>query len=146
MVNAANIREYQGVMHCRLIIEEFGPNINHIYEVYNMAADTLSSIQPAINYWYEPMTTNDQCCANDLLATSAGQSHVNGLTLYILLVKTEQQKHPRNLYSKLSPSMQDHIYGYYKKALDDIKTVFMMAKYMYLKPYNNECYIVIIYI
>ena len=42
--------------------------------------------------------------------------------------------------------MQDHIYGYYKKALDDIKTVFMMAKHMYLKPYNNECYIVIIYI
>ena len=36
MVYAATLSESQRVMRCRLILEEFGPNINHIAGVENI--------------------------------------------------------------------------------------------------------------
>ena len=42
IVYAATLSEYQRVMRWRLILEEFGPNIQHIAGNANIVADTLS--------------------------------------------------------------------------------------------------------
>ena len=44
VVDAATLSEYQRVMRWRLIIIEFGPNIQNIVGVDNIVADTLSRL------------------------------------------------------------------------------------------------------
>ena len=44
MVYVATLSESQRVTRWRLIIKEFGPNIQHIYGVDNIVADTLSRL------------------------------------------------------------------------------------------------------
>ena len=43
MVYAATLSDSQRVMHWRLIIEDFEPNIQHISGVKNIAADKIRS-------------------------------------------------------------------------------------------------------
>ena len=42
MVYAATLSEYQKLMLWKIILEEFGPYIKHIYGVDNILSDTLS--------------------------------------------------------------------------------------------------------
>ena len=44
MVYAATLSEYQRLMHWKLILEEFGPNIQHIAGVENIVVDMLSRL------------------------------------------------------------------------------------------------------
>ena len=44
MVYVGTLSESQMVMRWRLVIEEFGPNIQNIARVYNIVADTLSRL------------------------------------------------------------------------------------------------------
>ena len=44
LVYAAKLSESQRVMHWQLILEYFGPNIQHISGVENKVADTLSRL------------------------------------------------------------------------------------------------------
>jgi hypothetical protein len=47
LVYAATVSESQRVMRWRLILEEFGPNIQHIAGVDNIVADMLSRLPSA---------------------------------------------------------------------------------------------------
>ena len=51
MVYAATLSESQRVMRCRLILKEFGTNIQHIAVVDNIVSDTLNIL---------PSTTSDK--------------------------------------------------------------------------------------
>ena len=55
-------------MRWRLIIEEFGLNIQHIYGVDNIVSDTLSRLPSASIDNYEPRTMKSQCRADELFA------------------------------------------------------------------------------
>ena len=44
LVYASTLSESQRVMRCLLIIEEFGPNIQHMAVVENKVSDTLSRL------------------------------------------------------------------------------------------------------
>ena len=66
MVYAATLSESQRVIHWRLILKTFGPNIQHIAGAENIVAYTLSRLP------YTPRDKNDtftrkvQCRANEL--------------------------------------------------------------------------------
>ena len=68
MVYAATLSESQRVMLWKLIIEEFGPNIQHISGVDNIIADTLSILTSTPRDKYDPCTRKSQCCANNLFS------------------------------------------------------------------------------
>ena len=56
LVYAATLSEFQRVMRWRLIIKEYGPNIQHISGVDNILADTLSRLTSTPIDKYEPCT------------------------------------------------------------------------------------------
>ena len=68
MVYAVTLSESQMVMRWRLIIEEFGPNIQHISGFYNIVADMLSRFPSTYVNKCDPSTIKDQCCVNKLFA------------------------------------------------------------------------------
>ena len=51
---------------CRIIIEEFGPNIQHISVVDNIVAYTLIILPSTTIDKYKPCTSKSQCRANEL--------------------------------------------------------------------------------
>ena len=79
--------ESQRVMHWQLILREFGPNIQHIYGVENVVADTFSRFLSTPSIKYNPCTRKDQCCPNKLFAIGRVEKPLN-----ILLVQSKQQK------------------------------------------------------
>ena len=66
MVYAKNLSESQGVMRQRLIIKEFGPNIQNISGVDNIVADMLSRFPYTSIKKYEPCTRKAQFFVNEL--------------------------------------------------------------------------------
>ena len=75
MVYAATLIESQRVMSLLLIIEESGPNIQHISGVYNIIVDMLSRFPSTSIDKYEPITSKDQCCANKLFIISRTENN-----------------------------------------------------------------------
>ena len=61
MVYAATLSEYQRVMCCGLIIEEFGPNIHRIAGFDNIVSDTISIFISTLVNKYKPSTVKAQC-------------------------------------------------------------------------------------
>ena len=61
LVYAATLSESQSIMHWRLIIEEFGPNIRHIAGVDSIVADTLGKFPSIRSNKYQPFTRKAQC-------------------------------------------------------------------------------------
>ena len=53
-------------MRWRLVLEEFGPNIQHISGVDKIVADTLSRLPSILSNNYETCTRKSQCRANKL--------------------------------------------------------------------------------
>ena len=66
LVYAVTLSGSQRVMRWRLILGEFGPNIQHIAGVENIVADTLSRFPSTSSKNYDPFTRKVQCCANEL--------------------------------------------------------------------------------
>ena len=64
LVYAANLIEYQRLILWRLILKEFGPNIQHIDGVDNIVADTLSILTSTPSDKYNTCTRKAQCRAN----------------------------------------------------------------------------------
>ena len=66
LANATTLSKYKRVMRWQLIIEEFGPNIQHIFGVDNIVADTLSILPSTQSNKNETCTRKAQCRANEL--------------------------------------------------------------------------------
>ena len=100
--------EYEVVMHWRLVIEDFRPNIQHVYEVYNIRYDTIIIIPSTLIKNYDSSIMKSQCRANDLLVDGRIENNKYFLLLDILNVQREQQKELRDKNSKLGAYMKDH--------------------------------------
>ena len=74
MVYAANLRESQRVIIWRLIIKEFGTNIQHIYGVDIILYDMLSRLTSTSVYKYNPITKKAHCCSNELFITGRAEN------------------------------------------------------------------------
>ena len=61
LVYSPNLSDSQRVMCWQLIIEEFGPNIQHISGVDNIVSDTLSRLPSTQSDKYESCTSKGQC-------------------------------------------------------------------------------------
>ena len=92
MVHAATLSEFERATHWKLIIVEFGPNIQHISGVDNIVADTLSRFPSTPSNKYEPCTSKAQCHANELFALGRIENNKYRFPLNILIVQREQQK------------------------------------------------------
>ena len=68
LVYAATLSESQRLVLWILILEEFGPNIQHIYVVENIVADTLSILPSMHSNKYNPCTRKAQYRANESFA------------------------------------------------------------------------------
>ena len=68
LVYEANLSQSQRVMRWRLILEEFGPNIQHIARLDNVVADTLSRLPSANTDENSPSTMMDMYQANEFFA------------------------------------------------------------------------------
>ena len=66
---AITLSEYQRVMRWRLILEEFGTNIQDISGVDNIVSDMIGRLSSMPSKKYESCTSKAQCCANKLFAT-----------------------------------------------------------------------------
>ena len=71
----------------QLILEEFGPNIQYIYGVDNIVADTLSILPSTRSKNYESCTRKDQCRANELFALGRVEKNKDCFPLNLLIVK-----------------------------------------------------------
>ena len=76
-------------MHQRLILEKFGPNIQHIAGVENIVADTISRFTSTTFYQDEPRTNRDLSKANGLFSTRTEQFVGDGYLLDLALVQQE---------------------------------------------------------
>ena len=104
---AVTLSEYQRLMRWQLIIEEFGPNIQHVAVVDNIVSDTLHILPSTSINKYEPCTRKYQCCANDSFAIGRVENKEYCFPLNILIVQREQQKELINRNSKLSTNILD---------------------------------------
>ena len=96
MVYAATLSESQRVMHWKLILEEFGPNIQHISGVDNIVADTLIILSSMTSNKYNSYTRKAQCHANSLFTIGRVENDEDYLPLNLLIVQREKHKEPRN--------------------------------------------------
>ena len=107
LVYAATLSEYQRVMHWRLILEEFGPNIQHIAGVDNIVADTLSRLPSTTSDKYEPCKRKSRCRANELFTIGRVENNEACFPLNISILQREQQNEPREVDSNLSTYISD---------------------------------------
>ena len=84
MVYATTLGEYQRMMRWRLILEEFGPNIQHISGVENIVADTLSILPYASVNSYKHSTKKYQYCANKVFKISRAENNEDCFPLKLL--------------------------------------------------------------
>ena len=87
MFYAATLSESQRVMRWQLILEEFGPNIQHISGVDNIVTDTLIRLPYTSINKYEPRTRKAQFCVNELLAIFRIENNKYSLPLNLFIVK-----------------------------------------------------------
>jgi len=114
-------------MRWRLILEEFGPNIQHIAGVDNIVADTLSRLPSANIERDDPSTSQGQFRANEFFAFNA-QAVDDGFPLALLTVQQEQNKELELKNSKLKTNLKDKESGYNKQDLNGIEIIFHKNK------------------
>ena len=68
LFHAATLSGSQRGVIWQLILQESGPNIQHIAGVDNIVADTLGRLPSVSSNKYKPCTSKDQCFANELFA------------------------------------------------------------------------------
>ena len=92
LVYVKTLIESQSVMRWRLILEEFGPNIQHIAGVDNIVADTLSRLTYTPSNKYKTYTRKAQCRSNKLFKIVRIENNEDFFLINILIVQREQQK------------------------------------------------------
>jgi hypothetical protein len=103
LVYAVTLSESQCVMRWRLILEEFGPNIQHIPGVDNIVADTLSRLPSANTDRAEDDTSPE---TNKMFVTN-GTATDDSFPLTLSSVLREQNKELNKQSSKLSKHLED---------------------------------------
>ena len=88
---SATLSESQRVVLWRLILEEFGPNIQHIAVVVKIVSDTLSRLPYTPRNKYNPYTRKVQFRANKLFAIDRVENNEDCFPINLLIVKIEQQ-------------------------------------------------------
>ena len=126
LVYAATLSESQRVMRWRLILEEFGPNIQHIAGVDNTVADTLSRLPSANNDESIPSTSQGSRHAKELFAINA--TTTSGFPLNLSLVQEEQNKELSQEGSKLKTNLEDIQSEFTKQELDNVEIIFYKNK------------------
>ena len=84
---AATLSESQKVIFWRLVIKEFGTNIQDIAVVDNIVDDTLSRLSSRPSEKYDPCTRKSQCHANELFALSRIENNGYCFPLLILILQ-----------------------------------------------------------
>ena len=87
LVYAVTLSESQRVIHRRIIIEEFGLNIQHIDGFYNIVADTLSILTSTSVEKYGCINKKDHGCANKLFVISRHENSEDCFPLNLLNVQ-----------------------------------------------------------
>ena len=128
MVYAATLSESQRVMRWGLIIEEFGPNIQHISEVDNILADTLSRLLSTPSDTYKPCTGKAQCRSKKLFTIGRVKKNEDCFPLNHLILQREQQKELSNVNSNLIRYILDQGSGYSMQKLDDVEIICYNSK------------------
>ena len=126
LVYAATLSESQWVMQWRLILEEFGHNIQHIAGVDNKVADALSRL-PWANTDREDDSTESLCQTNKLFMTN-GEATDDSFPLKLSTVLREQNIELNKRDSKLSKDLEDKDSGYNKQVLNDVEIIFYKNK------------------
>ena len=72
-------------MRWRLILKEFGPNIQHIAVVDNIVSDTISRLPSTPSNNDEPCTSKAQCRANELFAIGREEKNDNCFPLNLFV-------------------------------------------------------------
>ena len=90
LVYAVKLSESQRVMRWIIILEEFGPNIQHIAGVDNIVADTLDRLPFMLSDTYKPCTRKYKCCANELFTIDSVENNEDCFPLNILILQIEQ--------------------------------------------------------
>ena len=107
----------------RLIIKDFGPNIQHIAGVDNIVSDAISILPSMTRDKYTPCTSKGQCRANKLFAICRIEKNKDFLLLNLLIVQREQKKELININSKLSTYISGRLSGYSRQSLGDIEII-----------------------
>ena len=76
-------------MRWRLIVKEFGSNIQHIAVVDNIVAETLSRFPSMPSDTYKPCTRKSQCHANELFAIGRVENNEDCFPLNFLILQRE---------------------------------------------------------
>jgi hypothetical protein len=105
-------------MRWRLILKEFGPNIQHIPGVDNIGVDTLSRL-PSANTDREDDSSTESLRRTNKLFVTDGQATDDSFPLTLSTVLREQNKELNKQSSKLSKRSEDKESGYNKQVLDD---------------------------
>ena len=123
LIYAATLRESQRLMCWRLIIKEFGPNIQHIVVVDIIVADTLRIFSYNPSYKCKLCTRKAQCCTDNLFTIGRIENNEDYFPLNLLILQGEQEKIPRNIDSKLSTYISDRGSGYSMEYIDDVEII-----------------------
>ena len=75
LVYVSTLSVSQRVFHWKLKTKEFGTNIQHIYVIGNIVADTLNIIVSVPNIQGNTITSRSKSCVNELLTTSVKKKY-----------------------------------------------------------------------
>ena len=117
----------------RLVLEEFGPNIQHIAGVDNIVADMLGRLMSTPGDKNKSCTRKAQCRANELFAIGMEEKNEYYFPLNLLVLQREQQNELRNINSRLSTYISDQGSSYYMQELNNVKIICYDSKYTYHK-------------
>ena len=87
--------EYQIVMHWRLIIEDFWPNLQIIAGIDNIVSDKLIILSYTYVDKYKPIIIKAQCRANHSFSTGRLKKNNYYFPVDLLNVQREQKKELR---------------------------------------------------
>ena len=86
------LSESQRVMIWKIILEEFGPNIQNIAGVENIVSDTLSRWPSMPSGKYNTCTRKAQCCTNKSFTIGRVENNKDNFPPNLLIVQRKHQK------------------------------------------------------
>ena len=107
----------------RLIIRDFGPNIQYVAGFDNIVSDTLSIFPATQSNKYKSCTSKAQCCADEIFEPGRVENNEDCLPLNLSIVQREQQKELRNINSKLGTYISGRGSSYFKQDIDEVEII-----------------------